>query len=346
MPILNTSLTLKDLPPPPPGKTGWPWTEQSQPLPKQMPDGCEWPLISVVTPSYNQGQFIEETIRSVLLQGYPNLEYIIIDGGSTDNTIEIIKKYEQYLAYWVSEPDRGQSHALNKGFHKATGQLIGWQNADDFYYPNAFTYLSETYQKFSIYDVFYGAKDYVDINSNFLHSLNPREPNFENMLPWICMFSEATFYRDKVFKQGYFLNENLQYYIDFDFYWKLLLAGFTFKNVPKLKAGYRQHDASKSNRIASIAQQEAFDIYKRVYLSRQVPNTTQIKLINSMQCECLNDFGSYRFPLYRKHVHELIQTTGISSLTVELCLKYLVTLAGTAPIYTIKQIRDYLLRRQ
>lgn len=105
MPIVKTALTVKDLPPPPPDKTGWPWTEQTEPLPELMPDGSsEWPLISIVTPSYNQGDFIEETIRSVLLQGYPNLEYIIIDGGSTDNSIEIIQKYKPFLAYWISEP--------------------------------------------------------------------------------------------------------------------------------------------------------------------------------------------------------------------------------------------------
>jgi len=86
------------------------------------------PKLSVVTPSYNQANFLEETICSVLDQGYTDLEYIIIDGGSTDGSVEIIKKYEKHIAYWVSEPDRGQTHALNKGFRKCTGHLVGWQN--------------------------------------------------------------------------------------------------------------------------------------------------------------------------------------------------------------------------
>ena len=117
--------TINELPSPPPGKRGWPWTEDSPQLPDTMPDGSPWPKISIVTPSLNQGPFIEETIRSVLLQGYPNLEYIIMDGGSTDESIEIIKKYEPWLAYWESEPDRGQSHAINKGFQRASGDSNG-----------------------------------------------------------------------------------------------------------------------------------------------------------------------------------------------------------------------------
>jgi glycosyltransferase involved in cell wall biosynthesis len=128
---------LAELPPPSPGKTGWPWTVETPPLLPDRPDGCPWPRISIVTPSYNQGQFIEETIRSVLLQGYPDLEYIIIDGGSTDNSVEIIAKYEFRLAYWVSEKDRGQSHAINRGFCRSTGCLLGWLNSDDVLLPNA-----------------------------------------------------------------------------------------------------------------------------------------------------------------------------------------------------------------
>jgi glycosyltransferase involved in cell wall biosynthesis len=101
------------------------------------PDGLPWPRISIVTPSYNQGDFIEETIRSVLLQGYPNLEYIVIDGGSTDQTIDVIRRYEKWLAYWVSEKDDGQPQAINKGLSRATGELFNWINSDDLLLPGA-----------------------------------------------------------------------------------------------------------------------------------------------------------------------------------------------------------------
>jgi glycosyltransferase involved in cell wall biosynthesis len=125
--------TLHDLPAPPRGKTGWPWTEASLPVPHKTPAGYEWPAISIVTPSFNQGQFLEETIRSVLLQGYPNLQYIIIDGGSGDDSVAIIQKYERWLSHWVSEKDSGQAAALNKGLHLATGKLLGYLNSDDVY---------------------------------------------------------------------------------------------------------------------------------------------------------------------------------------------------------------------
>src|SRR5512140_3007798 len=129
--------TLSELPTSPPGKTGWPWTEESPQMTDALPDGLPWPCVSIVTPSYNQAQFIEETIRSVLLQGYPDLEYIIIDGGSMDSSVEIIRKYELWLAYWVSEKDSGQSHAINKGMKTATGEVVAWLNSDDTLTPDA-----------------------------------------------------------------------------------------------------------------------------------------------------------------------------------------------------------------
>jgi len=129
--------TLSELPAAPQGRTGWPWTVESQQFPGTMPDGRPWPRISIVTPSYNQAQFIEETIRSVLLQGYPELEYILIDGGSSEGTVEIIQKYAQFLTYWISEPDRGQTHAINKGLTRCSGMIFNWINSDDVLAPGA-----------------------------------------------------------------------------------------------------------------------------------------------------------------------------------------------------------------
>ena len=124
-------VTLADLPLPPLERAGWPWTAETQALPAKRPDGSDWPLITIVTPSYNQGRFIEETIRSVLLQGYPNLEYMVIDGGSTDETVAILECYDPFLTHWESRPDRGQSHAINKGLSRATGEIFQWINSDD-----------------------------------------------------------------------------------------------------------------------------------------------------------------------------------------------------------------------
>ena len=101
------------------------------------------PKISIITPSFNQGKFLEETILSVINQDYPDLEYIIIDGGSSDNSVEIIKKYEKYLTYWISEKDSGQSSAINKGLKKISGELVAWINSDDLYCPNVFSKIAE-----------------------------------------------------------------------------------------------------------------------------------------------------------------------------------------------------------
>jgi glycosyltransferase involved in cell wall biosynthesis len=116
---------------------GWPWLQQPQPFPATRVDGSPWSKITIVTPSYNQGQYLEATLRSVILQNYPNLEYIVIDGGSSDNSVEIIQKYAPWISFWQSEPDQGQSDAINKGLKLASGRWFNWLNSDDILQPNA-----------------------------------------------------------------------------------------------------------------------------------------------------------------------------------------------------------------
>lgn len=153
---------LSELPPPPPGKRGWPWTEGCPPLPDSMPNGRPWPIVSIITPSYNQGSFIEETIRSVLLQGYPNLEYVVVDGGSTDGSTGILCKYERWLSYWVSQPDKGQSDAINIGFREATGEICGWLNSDDVYEPGTLSLAAKYFINTPECSLLYGNGWYVD----------------------------------------------------------------------------------------------------------------------------------------------------------------------------------------
>lgn len=128
---------LSDLPSPPAGRLGWPWTAESQVLPPRMADGRAWPRVTVITPSFNQARFIEETLRSVLLQGYPNLEYLVLDGGSTDGSVQIIERYAPWIDFWVSEPDGGQSAAINRGLETGTGEFAAWINSDDVLFQNA-----------------------------------------------------------------------------------------------------------------------------------------------------------------------------------------------------------------
>lgn len=162
--------SLAELPPPPPDRTGWPWTEESPPIAGTQP------RLTLITPSYMQGEFIEQTIRSVLLQGYPDLEYFILDGGSTDGTRKIIRKYEPWLAGWRCEKDAGQSAAINEGWGRATGEVLGWINSDDWYHPGALAAVGRRFAAEPSVTWVSGAVDDVDGAGVFKNDI-PRHPH-------------------------------------------------------------------------------------------------------------------------------------------------------------------------
>lgn len=240
--------TLAELPPPPPNKSGWPWTEESPQLLETMPDARPWPRISIVTPSYNQGRFIEETIRSVLLQGYPNLEYIIFDAGSKDESVEIIRKYEPWLSYWLSEPDKGQSDAINKGWQRATGELVTWLNSDDVYMPAAFQRVAQSWRNENDVGFIYGQAQCIDMESRLI-SLSrviggpfDLRRSLENADNYVAV--SAFISRIAIEKIGY-LDINLHMSMDWDM-WLRLGSHFESIFVPEVLIKYRWWSNSKT----------------------------------------------------------------------------------------------------
>lgn len=216
---------IAELPPPPSGMAGWPWSGEPAKLPPQAEVGRSWPLISLVTPSLNQAQFLEQTIRSVLLQGYPALEYIIIDGGSNDGSLEIIKRYEPWLSYWVSEPDEGQSQAINKGFRRAGGEVVGWLNSDDLLYPGALAAVGRARLTYPEAKVIYGAGAKVDREGRPSKEI-PQRPYDPGLLAARCYFLQpGTFMERGALVAVDLLDEKLRYAMDWDLWIRLCRKG-------------------------------------------------------------------------------------------------------------------------
>ena len=249
---------LKELPRPASLKRGWPWTKESTALPEA--DGMEWPLISVITPSFNQGIYIEETIRSVLLQNYPRIEFIVMDGGSTDQTIEIIKKYDQWISSWVSEADGGQSDAINKGMLRCHGDIICWINSDDWLHPGALFTIAQQLKlnepawligKAEV-TTSLGKRKYIKSLSDQVTKKTFRQWN----LDWIPQ--QATAWNRMIFNQCGVLDESLHYAMDVDYFYRLYLISKPTM-CDAVLAGYRIHGEAKTINQSATSIRETAD---------------------------------------------------------------------------------------
>jgi len=260
------SISLSQLPPPPPDKTGWPWTEETAPLPLTMADGSAWPRVSIVTPSYNHGQFIEETIRSILLQGYPNLEYIIIDGGSTDNNVEIIKKYEPWMAYWVSEKDRGQAHAINKGFSRATGELAGWMNSDDIYFPGAIkTVVIHWVANGRPNSLITGTKLKGNSSLDTISRLVQSPYTIQHLVEKNIIEQPSTFYPLGLLRKVGCIDERYRMSMDYDLWLRMARYGAAFSFLGADLAITRNHPLAKTSRFQRLSLTEVIQSVWRNY---------------------------------------------------------------------------------
>jgi glycosyltransferase involved in cell wall biosynthesis len=256
--------TLDQLPQPSLAQTGWPWTSQTAgdqsgraALRRGRPESPEIgrealrpyhdsPRITIVTPSFNQGAFLEATIRSVLLQGYPDLEYMVLDGGSTDASVDIIRRYENWLAYWTSEPDQGQADAVNKGWQRATGDILGYINSDDTYAPQTLRYVAETFARNPEIGLVYGRCRVIDEHGGVLRERRVREATLAEILRWSPSIPQPTMFMRRAAVQAVgLLRTDLHYTMDYELSLRIGLR-YRWQFIPVLLANMRDHPAAKT----------------------------------------------------------------------------------------------------
>ena len=286
-----------------------------------MDDGREWPRISVVTPSYDQGRFIEETIRSVLLQGYPNLEYIVIDGKSNDESVEVIRKYEPWLTYWVSEKDRCQSEAINKGMARATGEVVAWLNSDDLYLPGALVSVADVWEIEQAPWVVGKVRIGESLSSPGVRTLELSSARSFREVAGFWLFRELkmrTFTQPEVFVSREAWNavgglfEPLQLSMDYHLWAKLSAHGYVPTYLPKEISFFRVHDSQKTTpkgddyRI-KVRGERSWALYDALRIARNVsPSLPDIEEVAAMldkkaggYCRVLDAFyNGFRRPTF------------------------------------------------
>ena len=229
------------------------------------------PLVTIVTPSFQQGEYLEETILSVLNQDYPNIEYIIIDGGSKDSSLDIIRKYENRLAYWVSEPDLGQADAVNKGWQHANGEFLGWLNSDDLLCPGAITASVSYLVNHTEVGFIYGDLIHIDSKSNELSRIEVSDLNVETLIRKAAWISQPgnLFRRSIVDKIGK-LDISLHFQLDLDYWIRVGLVS-NFKHMHKVLAKFRVHELSKTSSKSYLAAQDILVIYNKIFSRQDLP---------------------------------------------------------------------------
>ena len=273
---------LNIIPKPTIDKTGWPWTTET--AVERYDYQKVYPKITIVTPSFNQGKFIEETIRSVLLQNYPNMEYYVIDGGSTDETVEILKKYDRWITWWVSETDAGQTAAINKGFKRVKDSITGWINSDDLYLPGAFLAVADQFDADT--DFLYGECQILQQDGKIT---NAKGPDHNLKVLYASDFpypsQPSCFWKSSLFDELGYLDERFHFAMDFEFFVRVGLNK-NIKRIPDQLTLFRLHPESKSSNW-----QHVHDHDRKVLLSKVI--NSMITQIQDVQLPSLYSNESY-----------------------------------------------------
>jgi glycosyltransferase involved in cell wall biosynthesis len=225
----------------------------------------EYPKISIVTPSFNQGQFIEETILSVLNQNYPYLEYIIIDGGSTDNSVDIIKKYQQHFTYWVSEKDKGQANAINKGLKLCTGDIFNWLNSDDYLEPGALHKIAVAFADNNVQMVAGKVRNFSTTEEEIIPNQKLSAKGLMCWEPGVKFVQPGVWMRREMIAQCGGIDEQFHYAFDWDLYIRYLYCFPNVKEMNELLLHFRLHENSKTQSLSERFTIEERKIIEKIY---------------------------------------------------------------------------------
>lgn len=331
----------------------------------------DFPRITIITPSLNQGKFLEETILSVVGQGYPDLEYIIIDGGSSDNSIDIIQKYEQNITYWVSEPDTGQSNAINKGLRMASGQIVNWLNSDDVLAPGALEVIAREFEAGGEQTgVVFGGTMFFNKNGNISPDFGYDNPSLERYLSGIAFSQPSAFIRKTFLDKVGNLSDEFHFGMDYDLYSRLALV-CSFRNARgKVLSGYRMHAGSKTVTSNALFIEEWIRIFIRMagninakwvlsrlrrlevfneYLDSVEPfafpfervTVDQKKMLFYFLCYVLkSDYHNGLFERARVIRNYLVKNYGLAHTAREKHIGVVVSRLGTYPVFLIRLARQ------
>ena len=216
-------------------------------------------LVSIVTPSYNQALYLEQTIQSVLEQAYPRIEYIVVDGASTDNSFEIIKKYNDRLAYWISEKDSGQAEAINKGFARARGEILAWLNSDDYYLPDTVSAVVRCFEENPDVVMAYGDMLAVDGNGQTINLLKYKQLSLEDLLSFQIIGQPSVFFRRSALEKTGLLDTSFHFMLDHHLWIRLAQEG-TIMHMPQVWSAARYHAQAKNRARAAEFGREAFRV--------------------------------------------------------------------------------------
>lgn len=340
---MMTSTNVNMRPLPPAGRAGWPWTLARPQLPKTMPDGSPWPRVTIVTPSYDQGQFIEATIRSVLLQGYPNLEYIIIDGGSTDESVEVILKYESWLAHWVSEPDEGQSDGINKGFRRSTGEILAWLNCDDIYLPGAVRAAVEVLAEYPHVALVHGGASYLSdsgvLSQGRCVAFDPDRP-CETIIP-----QPATFFRRSAFEAVGGLDAGLDYRMDLDL-WIRIAQRFEVRAIPYVLARIRTSLEAKTASENEQTWRELAQIGQKYGIEAVTPEYIQRERAKKHFYRGIDLLHLYRDQEARDAAREAIRLNASLPITLKALGLFVLSFVGASAFDRLRRLRVGIYNRR